>query len=67
MLEQMVGTRKALRGMEVESEICRLCADKRETVHHLLVSCKVLAGNEYVRRHNALMVLAVEWGRGWFA
>ena len=66
MLEQMVGTKvwKALRGMEVESEICRPCADKRETVHHLLVSCKVLAGNEYVRRHNsALMVLAVEWGK----
>ena len=48
MLEQIVETRvwKALRRMEVESEICRLCADKRETVHYLLASCKVLAGNE---------------------
>ena len=32
--------------------------EKRETVH-LLASCKVLAGNEYLsRRKNALMVLA---------
>ena len=67
MLEQMVWTRvwTALRGVEVESEICRLCVDKREIVHHLLASCKVLASNEYVRRHNNdLMVFAVEWGKG---
>ena len=64
MLEQMIETRawKALRGIEIKSEKCRLCSDKRETVHLLLAGCKVLAGNEYVRRHNnALMVFAVEW------
>lgn len=66
MQEQMVETRtwKALRGMEVESEMCRLCGIQRETVHHLLSGCKVVAGNEYVRRHNnALMVLAVAWAK----
>ena len=66
IFEQMVEARvwKALRGMEVESEICRLCADKIETVHHLVASCMVLAGSEFVRRHkNALMVLVVEWGK----
>ena len=65
MLEQMIETRawKALRGIEIESEKYRLCSDKGETVHHLLAGCKVLAGNEYVRRHNnaLMMVFAVEW------
>ena len=39
-LEQMVETRvwKALKRMEVLSEIFRLCADKKETGHHLLAS-----------------------------
>ena len=65
MQEQMVETRvwKKIRGIgEVES--CRLCGEQRETVHHLLSGCKIIAGTEYVRRHdNALKILAVEWGK----
>ena len=39
MLEQMVGTKvwKALRGMEVESEICRLCAERQYITYWLAV------------------------------
>ena len=34
------------------------------TLHVILASCKALAGNQYVSRHNnALMVLAAEWGK----
>ena len=62
--EQKMETRvrKALRGVDVESENCRLCLLKRETVHHWLSGCTVLAGmREYLQRHNeALMVFAVE-------
>ena len=64
MQEQMVETRawKKLRGLEVTTELCRLCSEHRETVHHLLSGCKVLAAGEYLKRHNnCLMVLAVEW------
>ena len=60
--EQMVETRvrKALTGVDVESENCRLCSLKRETVHWLS-GCTVLAGSEYLQTHNkALMVFAVE-------
>ena len=64
MQEQMVETRawKKARGLQVESAKCRLCGKFDETVNHLLAGCKVLAGKEYLRRHNnALMILAVEW------
>ena len=64
--EQMVETRtrKAMRGEEVMSENCRLCSARRETVNHRLPGCTVLAGSEYVQRHNkALMVFAVEWAK----
>ena len=65
MQEQMVENRvwKKIRGIgEVES--CRLCGEQRETVQHLLSGCKIIAGTEYVRRHdNALKILAVEWGK----
>ena len=40
----------------------RLCGSFRKKVHHLLSGCKVLAGKEYLHRHNkALMVIAIEW------
>ena len=64
--EQMVETRcwKSLRGIEVATEMCRLCGSQKETVHHLLAGCKVLAGKEYTYRHNkALMVFAVAWAK----
>lgn len=66
MQEQMIETRKwkGMRGLNVESVLCRLCGQYDETVQHLLAGCTVLAGTEYVRRHNsALMVLAVQWGK----
>ena len=44
--------------------MCRLCGSFRETVHHLLAGCQMLAGKEYLQRHNkALMVLAVAWAK----
>ena len=66
MQEQMVETRawKKARGLQVESAKCRLCGKFDETVNHLLAGCTVLAGKEYLRRHNnALMILAVEWAK----
>ena len=60
MLEQMVETKacKVTRGLS-ECNKCRLCADQKERVGHLLAGCKVLANSEYLARHNrALMILA---------
>ena len=62
--EQMVETRKwkAIRSLEVKDENCRLCGEYSETVEHVLAGCRVIAGTEYLRRHdNALKVLAVAW------
>ena len=66
--EQMVETRvrKTLRGVYMSSQriAARLCSFKRETVHHWLSGCTVLAGSEYLQRHNkALMVFVVEWAK----
>ena len=61
--EQMIETKawKKMRGL-VDDDKCRLCGEFRETVQHLLAGCKMLAGTEYLRRHdNALKVLAVKW------
>ena len=61
--EQMVETKawKLIRGL-VNEDKCRLCGDSTETVQHLLVGGKKLAGSEYVKRHdNVLKVLAVRW------
>lgn len=66
MQEQMVETKgwKVLRGIEVENDKCRLCGESKETVMHILSGCRVLAGTEYLRRHNnALMVLCVAWAK----
>ena len=66
MQEQMVETRawKACRGLTNGESKCRLCGSFKETVSHLLAGCKILAGTEYLKRHNnALMILAVEWAK----
>ena len=63
MQEQMIETRgwKASRGLNVTTENCRLCDAYKKTVMHILSGCKVLAGSDYLKRHNnALMVLIVE-------
>lgn len=65
MLEQMVETRswKVARGL-AQDKRCRVCKEKDETVEHLVAGCKVLAGQEYLARHNrALMILAVTWAK----
>ena len=65
MLEQMVETRswKRARGL-AEDGRCRVCKEQNETVEHLVAGCKMLAGSEYLNRHNrALMVLAVAWAK----
>ena len=65
MLEQMVETKawKVTRGLN-ESNKCRLCAEQREAVEHLLAGCKVLADSQYLVRHNrALMILPVAWAK----
>ena len=54
---------EGIRGLKVESVLCRLCGPYDETVQHLLAGCTVIVGTEYVRRHNnALIVLAAQWG-----
>jgi hypothetical protein len=63
MQEQMVETKswKKLRGLEASAK-CRLCGEMDETVVHLLSGCTVLAGKEYLTRHNnALKVVVNEW------
>ncbi|KAL1446706.1 hypothetical protein WDU94_005608 [Cyamophila willieti] len=34
------------------SDQCRRCGETRETIEHIISGCKVLAGNEYVERHD---------------
>jgi len=55
MQEQMVETRawKQSRGLQVQSDKCRLCGEVRETVMHMLSRCKVRQqGNKnYTKRH----------------
>jgi len=66
MQERMIETKawKRARGIEVDTDMCRLCSKFKESVDHLLAGCEKIAGNEYVKRHNnALMVMAVEWGK----
>lgn len=59
MQEQMV----EMRAWISDSDSCRLCGEKKETVQQILAGCKKLAVIEYVRRHdNALKILAIEWG-----
>ena len=44
--------------------MCRLCGSYQDTVHHMVAGCKMLAGREYLQRHNnTLMVLAIEWAK----
>ena len=65
MLEQMVEARcwKVARGLAHDKR-CRACKGNDETVEHLVAGCKVLAGQEYLSRHNrALMILAVNWAK----
>ena len=64
--EKMVKTRvwKVSRGLTCADDKCRLCGEHRETVDHLLARCKLLAGNDYLTRHNrALMTLAMQWAK----
>ena len=61
--EQMVETKgwKVSRGM-LEDGRCRLCGEHLETVHHLVSGCKMLAGTEYLKRHNDMLkFFVVEW------
>ena len=65
MLEQMVETKcwKVARGLNKDKR-CRVCKERDETVEHLVAGCKVLAGQDYLSRHNrALMILAVMWAK----
>ena len=64
MLEQMNETRawKKIRGLQVDNDLCRLCRGERETVQHILSGCKILANQEYLKRHNrVLSVFTAEW------
>ena len=62
MQEHMVETLawKKMRGLS-DNDQCRLCRKQKKTVQHLLAGCEKLASAEYVRRHNALKVMAVRW------
>ena len=63
MLEQMTETNKwkVTKGL-IEDGRCRDCREQTESVEHLAAGCKVLANNEYLSRHNrVLMIMAVAW------
>ncbi|KAL1446158.1 hypothetical protein WDU94_008911 [Cyamophila willieti] len=36
----------------ITDDKCRLCKEKSETIEHVIGSCKILAKNEYLNRHN---------------
>ena len=65
MLEQMVETKswKVSRGL-TQDRRCRVCHERDETVEHFVAGCKVLAKNEYLTRHNrVLMIMVVNWAK----
>ena len=56
MIEARAG--KKNRCMHIDLDKCRLCGKCVEGVMHLASGCQMLAGNEYLKRHNnALNVL----------
>jgi len=65
ILEQMVETRAWKVVGWTEEGRCRVCFQHRETVEHIVSRCRVLAGSEYLTRHNniALMILDVAWAK----
>ena len=65
MQEQMVETKAWKKNRQLEQDdMCRLCGKSKEGVIHLLSGCTVLAGTEYVSRHNdALKILTVAWAK----
>ena len=38
----------------VESQLCRLCKEKGESIHHVVSECKKLAQREYKQRHDSV-------------
>ena len=36
----------------ITTDICRLCNSNKETIHHIISGCTVLAKSEYLKRHN---------------
>ena len=59
MQEKMIETRgwKAMRPLKIADYVMHIRK-------HILSGCKVLAGSDYLKRHNnALMVLIVEWAK----
>jgi len=64
MQEQMVETRawKKNRGIDIQTDKCRLCGKCSEGVLHLASGCQLLAGTDYLNRHNnVLKVLMTAW------
>ena len=62
--EQMVETRwwKKHRGINVETEMGRLCNDQREIVHHLLSGCKeVAATGKVIEKDNKKLLWDFEY------
>ena len=43
-----------------KSPLCRLCNERVETIEHIVAGCKVLAGKEYMERHNKVAA-AIHW------
>lgn len=44
-----------------ETDKCRLCAERPETIDHLISGCTMLAGNQYTERHdNVAKILHLE-------
>ena len=66
MCEQMVETKywKKIRGLPTQDDKCRVCGKFVENVQHILAGCEMLAGDQYLKRHNkALSLFAFEFGK----
>ena len=64
MQEQVVetGDWKRSRGLNIESDKCRVCGEKKETVMHILSGCRVLARKQFTERHDkGPKILAKKW------
>ena len=61
LMEQMVETKvwKVLRGLTIGNEKCRLCGMYRETIHHILTGCTIIAQQQYLSRDNAALSIII--------
>lgn len=54
--DQVINTRSyakhILNDSGVDSDLCRRCSDAKETIHHIIAGCQVIAQTDYKNRHD---------------